>query len=112
MSNAVARMLDELKERGGLRGTDVANILDTSPPTVSRWATGKANPPLEKQTIIADLRYVVDRLSDYYTGDEARLWLHAKHPQLGMERAIDLIHADRTEEVLAIIEQLDAGAYV
>lgn len=112
MPNAVARMLDELKDRGGLRGTDVANILNTSPPTVSRWSTGKATPPLDKQTVIADLRYVVDRLSDYYTGDEARLWLHAKHPQLGMERAIDLINSNRTEEVLAVIEQLDAGAYL
>jgi hypothetical protein len=30
---------------------------------------------------------------------------------LGGERAIDLINAGRTEEVLAVIETLDAGAY-
>ena len=68
--------------------------------------------PLRTQTIIADLRYVVDRLSDFYAPEETRLWLHAKHPLLNNERAIDLIHEGRTEEVLAVIERLDAGAYL
>jgi len=43
---------------------------------------------------------------------ETRLWLHAKHPLLNIERAIDLIIADRTQEVLAVVERLDAGAYL
>ena len=63
------------------------------------------------QTAIADLRTVVDRLSDFYTPDETRLWLHSRHPLLDNERAIDLINAGRTEDVLAVIERLDADAY-
>jgi transcriptional regulator with XRE-family HTH domain len=110
--SAVARILDDLEQRGGLKGSDVANIVNVSRPTVSRWKSGKASPPLATQTIIADLRYVVDRLSDFYTPSETRLWLHAKHPLLNNERAIDLIIADRTQEVLAVIERLDAGAYL
>ncbi|MBV8473552.1 MAG: DUF2384 domain-containing protein, partial [Hyphomicrobiales bacterium] len=62
-------------------------------------------------TVIAELRYVVDRLSDFYTPDETRLWLHAKHPMLDGERAIDLINEGRTQAVLAVIEALDSGAY-
>ena len=58
----------------------------------------------------ADLRYVVDRLSDFYTPEETRLWLHAKHALLAHERAIDLIHEGRTEEVLAVIERLEKSA--
>lgn len=112
MPTAVARILKDLQDRGGLKGADIANIVDTSRPTVSRWKSGKASPPLATQTIIADLRYVVDRLSDFYTPEETRLWLHAKHPLLNNERAIDLIVSDRTEEVLAVIERLDAGAYL
>ena len=54
----------------------------------------------------------MDRLADFYTPDETRLWLHAGHPLLNNERAIDLISAGRTEEVLAVIERLDAGAYL
>ena len=112
MGSAVARILDDLRERGGLKSVDIANIVHVSPPTVSRWSHGKGTPTLHTQTIIADLRYVVDRLSDFYTPEETRLWLHAKHPLLENERAIDIIHEGRTEEVLAVIERLEAGAYL
>jgi transcriptional regulator with XRE-family HTH domain len=112
MSTAVARILDDLRSRGGLQGKDVANIVDVSTATVSRWSHGNGSPNLRTQTVIADLRYVVDRLSDFYAADETRLWLHSRHPLLNGERAIDLINSDRTEEVLAVIERIDAGAYV
>lgn len=112
MPTAVTRILEDLKTHGGLQGKDIANIVDVSPATVSRWSRGSGTPSLHTQTVIADLRYVVDRLSDFYTPDEARLWLHSRHPLLGNERAIDLINADRTEEVLAVIERLDAGAFL
>ena len=111
MSTAVSRILDHLRDDGGLQGKDIANIVAVSPATVSRWLNGKATPDLHTQTIIAELRYVVDRLGDFYTPDETRLWLHAKHPMLNNERAIDLINAGRTEDVLAVIEGLDTGAY-
>lgn len=112
MSTAVARILDGLRSVGGLQGKDIANIVDVSTATVSRWSKGNGTPNIHTQTVIADLRYVVDRLSDFYTSDETRLWLHSRHPLMNGERAIDLINSDRTEEVLAVIERLDAGAYV
>lgn len=112
MTTAVARILVDLKQRGGLRGADVANVVNVSPPTVSRWSSGKGMPSLHVQTVMADLRYVVERLHDFYSPDEARLWLHASHPLLNQEKAIDLIAAGRTEEVLAVIDRLDAGAYL
>jgi len=103
--------LERLRDDGGLQGKDIANIVAVSPATVSRWSSGKATPDLRTQTVIAELRYVVDRLSDFYTPDETRLWLHAIHPMLNNKRAIDLINNGQTEEVLAVIEALDAGAY-
>lgn len=111
MSTAVSRILDHLREDGGLQGKDIANIVAVSPATVSRWSSGKAMPDLRTQTVIAELRYVVDRLADFYTPDETRLWLHTRHPMLGSERAIDLINNGRTEQVLAVVEALDSGAY-
>jgi transcriptional regulator with XRE-family HTH domain len=111
MSAALRKILDHLRDDGGLQGKDIANIVDVSPATVSRWSSGKATPDLKTQTMIAELRYVVDRLGDFYTPDETRIWLHTSHPMLSGERAIDLINAGRTEEVLALIESLDAGAY-
>ncbi|TAL77170.1 MAG: DUF2384 domain-containing protein [Beijerinckiaceae bacterium] len=109
--SAISKILDHLKDDGGLQGKDVANIVSVSPATVSRWSNGKATPDLKTQTIIAELRYVVDRLADFYSPDETRLWLHTKHPMLKGERAIDLINQGRTEDVLAVIDALDVGAY-
>lgn len=112
MSTAVARILVDLRNVGGLRGADIANIVDVSPPTVSRWSQGKGAPSLQTQSVIADLRYVVERLADFYTPDETRLWLHASHPLLNRQRPVDLIHEGRTEEVLAVVDRLEAGAYL
>lgn len=112
VASNVARILNDLRSRGGLQDKDIANIVDVSPATVSRWAHGNGTPALRTQTVIADLRYVVDRLSDFYTPDETRLWLHLRHPLLNNERAIDLINADRTQEVRAVIALLEAGAFV
>jgi transcriptional regulator with XRE-family HTH domain len=111
MPGAVTQIIDTLREKGGLKGTDVANVTSVSPATVSRWSSGKASPHPKTQLLISDLRYVVDRLADFYAPEETRLWLYSRHRLLNDERAIDLIHAGRTDEVLAAIESLDAGSY-
>ena len=111
MASVVAKIIDDLRERGGLKGTDVANVTSVSPATVSRWTAGKASPHPKTQLLISDLRYVVDRLADIYTPEETRTWLYSKHRLLNGERAIDLIHAGRADEVLVVIESLDEGAF-
>jgi transcriptional regulator with XRE-family HTH domain len=111
MPSAVTKILDDLRDRGGLKGTDVANMTSVSPATVSRWTQGKAFPQPKTQLVISDLRYVVDRLAEFYSPDETRIWLYAKHPLLGGRRAIDLIHDGRTDEVLSVIESLDESTY-
>jgi transcriptional regulator with XRE-family HTH domain len=111
MASAVAKIIDDLRDRGGLKGSDVANIAAVSPATVSRWTSGKAFPQPKTQLLISDLRYVVDRLAEFYSPEETRLWLYAKHPLLGGTRAIELIHAGRADEVLRVIEGLDESTY-
>jgi transcriptional regulator with XRE-family HTH domain len=111
MINAVARIIEELRSRGGLKATDVANIASASPPTVSRWTAGKALLDPKTQLIISDLRYVVDRLSEFYTPEETRLWLYSKHRLLNSERAVDLINRGHTERVLAAVECIDEASF-
>lgn len=111
-STAVSRLVDDLKLYGGLKGRDIANIVGVSPPTVSRWSKGESGPTIEKQTVIAELRWVAERLSDFYEPDEARLWLQSPHPQLGHVRPYDLINQGRTAEVLEVIERLDSGVFL
>jgi transcriptional regulator with XRE-family HTH domain len=108
MATTISRILDHLRSDGALQGKDIANIASVSPATVSRWSSGRAMPDLRTQTMMAELRYVVDRLAEFYTPEETRIWLHARHPMLEGARAIDLIHDGRTEAVLAIIDALDA----
>lgn len=111
MSGAVARIVDDLRTRGGIKGTDLANITEVSQATVSRWAAGKASPHPKTQLVISDLKYVVDRLADFYTPEETRIWLYAKHPLMDGGRAIDLIHDGQTDRVLTVIESLSDGTY-
>jgi transcriptional regulator with XRE-family HTH domain len=110
MTTAVARIIEELKSRGGLKATDVANIAKVSPATVSRWIAGKALPDPQTQLVMSDLRYVVDRLSEFYTPAETRLWLYSKHRLLNGERAIDLINQGDADKVLAAVESIDEAS--
>ncbi len=108
----VVRFLSDLRETGGLKGTDIANFTDVSKATVSRWSSGQKSPHPRTQLILSDLHYVVMRLSEYYSAEETRVWLYSRHPQLNGERAIDLIHEDRSEEILKILDRLDADVYL
>ncbi len=112
MQGAVVRFIDELGRFGGLKGTDIANITEVSKATVSRWKSGDIKPQPRNELILSDLYYVVGRLQEYYSPDEIRTWLYARHPQLNGERAIDLINQSRTVDVLAILDRLDNEVYV
>ena len=108
----VAQFIERLRQTGGLKGTDIANFTGVSKATVSRWANGQKTPHPRTQLIMSDLAYVVLRLSEYYSQEEIRAWLYALHPQLDGERAIDLVHEGRAIEVIAILDRLDADAYL
>ena len=72
---------------------------------------GKAAPQPKTQLVISDLRYVVDRLAEFYSPDETRLWLYSRHPLLDGARAIDLIHAGDADRVLAVIDSLSDATF-
>ena len=110
--NAVTRYIDTLQDHGNLKGTDIANFSGVSSATVHRWKAGSHLPSPDTQVLLASLHFVVSRLDDYYTPEEVRLWLYAPHPQLEGQRAIDLIVNNRTAEVIAILDRLDADAYL
>ncbi len=107
-----AKYLDDLALFGGLSGTDIANITEVSKATVSRWKSGNTKPQPRNQLVISDLNYVVKRLEEYYSPEEIREWLYARHPQLQGERAIDLIYNDKTIEILNILDRLDSEAFL
>lgn len=111
MAGALAARLETIRERGGIRSREVAQLLDTTPQTVSRWQTGRAEPhPNHLQRLLA-LEWLVSQLAEFYRPDEARLWLFSPHPLLKGETPALRIQQDRVDDVLALIDQLRDGAY-
>jgi transcriptional regulator with XRE-family HTH domain len=112
METALKRKLDTIIEKGGIKQREVAQLLSTSPHTVSRWQTGDASPQPRKLERLLTLEWVVDQLSQFYQPSEAKLWLFSHHPSLKGARPADLISEGHTAEVLRVIDQLQSSAYV
>ncbi len=112
MSDALARKLESIKQHGGVSSREIAQLLDTTPETVSRWSTGKVGPRPNKLEQLLTLEWLMDQLAEFFESDEARLWLFSPHRLIGGERPADLIQQGRVKEVVALIEQLKDGAFV
>lgn len=111
-TNAIARKLDEIERKGAMRAVDVANLLGTRPETVSRWNQGKAFPRPEAQKLLLELEWIVDQLSDLYEPNDARLWLFSRQKRLEGATPAELIQQGKTEQVIAVIDQLRDGSYL
>ena len=108
MSNVVRLKLESLRDRGGIRSVDVANMLNTTPETVSRWNQGRAYPRARNERTLNDLEYIVERLSEFYTDPStARAWLFSRHKFFDGDRPADLIQNGRTEDVLEAIRMME-----
>jgi transcriptional regulator with XRE-family HTH domain len=112
MSNAIARKIETIEQKGGMRSADVANILGTRPETVSRWNQGKAFPRGETERMLLELDYIVEQLSDFYSPIESRLWLYSRQKLLGSERPVDLIQRGDTDRVILLLDQLRDSVYI
>lgn len=112
MTNALANRLDSIQEHSGISGRDIAQLLSTTPQTVSRWRTGQASPQPRLLDRLLTLEWLVSQLATYYSAEEAKLWLFSPHRLLGGARPADLIAEQRTDEVLQLIDQLDSASYI
>ena len=102
MPGAVAARLDSIKASAGVRSREIAQLLDTTPQTVSRWQQGHVDPQPTKLTQLLALEWLASQLHEFYEPEEARLWLFSRHRLLG----------GKSQDVLALIEQLRDGAFV
>lgn len=112
MAAVIAFRLDTIKQRARINSRDIAQLLDTTPETISRWQTGKVEPQRGKLEKLLILEWTLGELSEFYKPDEAKLWLFSPHKLLEGRKPADLIQEGKTDEVLAIIHQLRDGAYV
>lgn len=112
MASAVAARLGAIRRQAGVTSREVAQLLDTTPQTVSRWQTGKVEPQPDRLRRLLTLEWLTEQLGELYLPDEAHLWLFAPHRQLVGKSPAELIQRDETDRVLAIVAQLRDGAYV
>jgi uncharacterized protein (DUF2384 family) len=112
MSNAIARKLSVIQEKGAMKSIDVANLLNARPETVSRWNQGKAFPRPEAEKILLQLEFIIDQLSDFYEPRDARMWLYAPQRLLNNQSPAELIQAGQSAEVIAVVSQMRDGVFV
>lgn len=112
MSSAVAARLDAIKSNAGVRSRDIAQLLDTTPQTISRWQKGHSGPQTAKLQELLTLEWLADQLHEFYEPEEARLWLFAHHPLLNGETPASRIQDGKSDDVLALIDQLRDGAFI
>lgn len=110
--SAVAGKLEMLRTKAAIRSVDVANMLGTTPETVSRWNHGRAYPRPNKENLLVDLEYIVERLSEFYSDPRAaRAWLYSRHRYFNGLRPADLIQEGRVQEVLEAIQAMSNTSY-
>jgi transcriptional regulator with XRE-family HTH domain len=112
LASAVARRLDSIKARAGIKSREVAQLLNTTPETISRWQNGHAEPQPGRLERLLTLEWLAEELSEFFEPDEARLWLFAPHRLLEGDSPASRIQEGRLQDVLALIEQLKTGAVV
>jgi len=112
MAEALAKQLTQLQERAGIRFREVAKLLDTTPQTVSRWKSGKVEPQPNRLRQLLALTFLAEELSEFYSPQQARLWLFKPHKLLNGDTPANRIRADKLEDVNALVAQLKDGAYV
>ena len=110
--NAVSEKLELLRTKAALRSVDVANMLGTTPETVSRWKHGRASPRPTKENLLVHLEYIVERLSEFYSDPGmARAWLYSGHRYFSGLRPADLIREGRIQEVLAAVQAMSTPSH-
>ncbi len=59
MSGGIANRLKTIEDLAGVRGREVAQLLDTTPETVSRWRGGKVEPQPDRLRRLLLLEFAI-----------------------------------------------------
>jgi transcriptional regulator with XRE-family HTH domain len=110
-ASTIAGKLDVINERVGISFREVAQLMNTTPETVSRWRQGRVDPQPTKFKKLATLAWLAEELSEFYTPEEAKLWLFSPQRFLGGATPASRIEEDRVDDVLALIKALQDGTF-
>src|SRR5438034_595940 len=112
MKNPLAEKIDQIKRLAGINAREVAQLLDTTPETISRWVNGEVNPLRDRLQRVLNLEYFLSKLGEFYSPQETRLWLFSPHKLLDGGSPADRIKDGDSDAVSALVDQIRSGAYV
>ena len=112
MPGAVAAKLDSIKLKTGVRGEEFAELIGTTPQTISRWRQGRVDPRPSHLNRLLTLEWLASELAEFYGPEDARVWLRSPNRLLQGGTPAERIQDGRIDEVLTLIDQLKSGAYV
>ena len=111
-NSAIATRVRSVSRQLELTQDELGRLLNSSPRTVSRWATGDVSPHSATKQRLLELGYIAEQLSRVMQPQDANLWLFAPNRLLKGEPPADLIRQGEFRKVLGLIEALAEGVVV
>lgn len=93
----------------GITQAELAEAVGTSVRTVQNWTRGDATPRGKTATRLVDVQHLVHELQDVYTDEGIQIWLRSRNRNLGGQRPMELLAADRVDEVLVEVNNILRG---
>ena len=90
----------------------LARLTGRSERTARRWLSGETSPRGKARAHVDEIATVLEELGRALPGAEAGPWLERRNPELDFRSPAELIAADRTREVLALLAAIGEGAYL
>lgn len=107
---SVARLIASARESAGLTNAELADAVGIGSRQLQNWAAGHGTPASSvRLRRLLDLKYVLELVEEVYGNDGATLWLHARNRLLEGQRPLDLIAANRADEVIDLLDRLADG---
>lgn len=102
-------LVEEIR-RHGLTAAEIGEITGVRERQVQNWAAGSSRPAPEARDRLVDIHYIVRELENIYRPDGIEIRIHARNPELGGRRPIDMLIEGDFEPVVHAVERLQAGA--
>lgn len=106
---AVTSVVEGLLKDSLIDARDLAEMLGTSPRSVSRWQKTGSTPRRETEVRLLEVQAVTDLLRRVMREDSARIWLHSPNPDLGYEKPLELVASGKYRRVIGAILALAEG---
>lgn len=102
-------LVEEIR-KSGLTAAEIARITGVRERQVQNWASGSSRPGAETRDRLVDIHYIIQQLQLVYRPEGIEIWLHARNPELGGERPIEMLVAGDFQPVVDAVDRLQVGA--